>query len=152
MLCCMLALQKHKPPFYFYRNTGNYKVNISTAIKRYYCVGCTKYQNWWQTSKAYFPTNAMLKCRGWFQTIYFDQEIYIYIYIYIHIQGDQKVSVHLMITIQKVTSNFQSAPTNFQGHGDTKLTLTLSVIPNSNYVIMVSELNCLKYFCVFFVL
>jgi hypothetical protein len=27
-----------------------------------------------------------------------------------YIQGDQKVSVHLMITIQKVTSNFQSVP------------------------------------------
>ena len=26
------------------------------------------------------------------------------------IQGDQKISVHLMITIQKVTSNVQSAP------------------------------------------
>jgi hypothetical protein len=28
-----------------------------------------------------------------------------------NIQGDQKVSVHLTITIQKVTSNVQSAPT-----------------------------------------
>jgi len=27
-----------------------------------------------------------------------------------HIQGDQKVSVHLKITIQKVTSNVQSVP------------------------------------------
>jgi hypothetical protein len=26
------------------------------------------------------------------------------------VQGDQKVSVHLMITIQKVTSNVQSVP------------------------------------------
>jgi hypothetical protein len=29
---------------------------------------------------------------------------------YLIIQGDQKVSVHLMITIQKVTSNVQSVP------------------------------------------
>jgi hypothetical protein len=29
------------------------------------------------------------------------------------IQGDQKVSVHLMITIQKVTSNIQSVPLQF---------------------------------------
>ena len=29
-----------------------------------------------------------------------------------HIQGDQKVSVHLMITIQKVTSNVQSDTPN----------------------------------------
>jgi hypothetical protein len=30
--------------------------------------------------------------------------------IYIYIQGDQKVSVHLMITIQEVTSNVQNVP------------------------------------------
>jgi hypothetical protein len=48
-----------------------------------------------------------------------------------HIQGDQKVSVHLMITIQKVTT--------LQTFIDTRLTLTPSVIPNSNYVIMVSD-------------
>jgi hypothetical protein len=35
---------------------------------------------------------------------------------------------------------------------DTRLTLTPSVIPNYNYVIMVSDWNCLKYFCVVFVL
>jgi hypothetical protein len=35
-----------------------------------------------------------------------------------------------------------------QGQGGTRLTLTPSVIPNSNYVIMVSDWNCLKYFCV----
>jgi hypothetical protein len=55
-----------------------------------------------------------------------------------------------MITIQKVTSNVQSMVADRQGQGDTRLTLTPSVIPNSNYVIMVSD--CLKYFCVFFVL
>jgi hypothetical protein len=32
---------------------------------------------------------------------------------------------------------------------DTRLTLTPSVIPNSNYVIMISDSSCLKYFCVF---
>jgi hypothetical protein len=36
-----------------------------------------------------------------------------------------------------------------QGQGGTRLTLTPSVIPNSNYVFMVSDWNCLKYFCVF---
>jgi len=30
--------------------------------------------------------------------------------VLLYIQGDQKVSVHLMITIQKVTSNVQSVP------------------------------------------
>jgi hypothetical protein len=37
-----------------------------------------------------------------------------------------------------------------QGQGDTRLTLMPSIIPNSNYVIMVSDWNCLKYFCLFF--
>jgi hypothetical protein len=37
-----------------------------------------------------------------------------------------------------------------QGHGDTRLTLTPSVISNSIYVVTVSEWSCLKYFCVFF--
>jgi hypothetical protein len=65
-------------------------------------------------------------------------------------QGEQKVSVHLMIAIQKVTSNVQSVPpASLQGRGDTRLTLTPSVIRNSNYVIVESDWNCLKYFCVF---
>jgi len=40
------------------------------------------------------------------------------------------------------------------GPGYTRLTLTPSVIPNSNYIIMVSDWNCLKYciFACFFVL
>jgi hypothetical protein len=33
------------------------------------------------------------------------------------IQGDQEVSVHLMITTQKVTSNVQSVPRQFPGPG-----------------------------------
>ena len=32
------------------------------------------------------------------------------ILLYVHIQGDQKVSMHLTIKIQKVTSNVQSVP------------------------------------------
>jgi hypothetical protein len=36
-----------------------------------------------------------------------------------------------------------------QGQGDTRVTLTPSVIPNSNYIIMVSGWNCLKYFACF---
>jgi hypothetical protein len=38
---------------------------------------------------------------------------------------------------------------DFQGQGDTRLTLMPSVIPNSNYAIMVSNCNCLKHICVF---
>jgi hypothetical protein len=36
-----------------------------------------------------------------------------------------------------------------QGQEDTRLTLTPSVTPNYNYVIMVSDWNCLKDFWVF---
>jgi hypothetical protein len=39
-----------------------------------------------------------------------------------------------------------------QGQGNTRLTLTPSVVPNSNDVIIVSHWNCLKYICVFFIL
>jgi len=49
-----------------------------------------------------------------------------------------------MITIQKVTSNVhsisrQSPDIYCQGQRDTRLTLTPSIIPNSNYVIMVGD-------------
>jgi hypothetical protein len=37
-----------------------------------------------------------------------------------------------------------------QGQGDTRLTLTPSVILNSNHVFMVNDWNCFKYFWVFF--
>jgi hypothetical protein len=69
----------------------------------------------------------------------------------VSVHGDQKVSVYLMITIQKVTSNVQSVPRQ-SPNTDTRPTLTPSVIPNSNYVITVSDGNCLKYFaCLFLV-
>jgi hypothetical protein len=70
------------------------------------------------------------------------------------VQGDQKFPVHLMITIQKVKVMFKVSPASLQTFIDTpnytRLPLTPSVTPNSNYVIMVSDWNCLKYFCVFF--
>jgi hypothetical protein len=77
------------------------------------------------------------------------------------IQGDLKVSLHLVITIQitplsqhtsflpHYLAQFDCLAADRQGQEDTRLTLTPSVIPNSNYVIMVSDLNCLRYFCVF---
>jgi hypothetical protein len=58
-----------------------------------------------------------------------------------YIQGHKKVSVDLIITIQKVTSNVQSVPRqspDVYGHG-TVFSKTPSVIPNSNLVIMVSD-------------
>jgi hypothetical protein len=45
---------------------------------------------------------------------------------------------------------FKVSPASLQTFIDTRLTLTLSVIPNSNYVITVSNWNSLKYFCVVF--
>jgi hypothetical protein len=44
---------------------------------------------------------------------------------------------------------FKVSPASLQTFIGTRLTLTPSVIPNSNYVIMVRDLNCLKYFCVY---
>jgi hypothetical protein len=55
-----------------------------------------------------------------------------------------------MFTVQKVKSNVQSVPAYRQGQRDTRLTLTQSVIPDSKYVIMVRDRNCLKYFCMIF--
>jgi hypothetical protein len=59
-----------------------------------------------------------------------------------YIQGDQKFSVHLIITIQKPLPHYLVQSDCFaadrQGQGDTIPTLTLCVIPNSNYVIMVN--------------
>jgi hypothetical protein len=54
------------------------------------------------------------------------------------LQGDQKVSVHLMIIIHYFAQSDCMAADR-QGQGDTRLTPTPSVIPNSNYVIMVSD-------------
>jgi hypothetical protein len=69
------------------------------------------------------------------------------------IHGDQKVSVHLMITIQKVTSNVQSVPRQSPDSIDTpNCVLEDRVQYSTVHVIMVSDWNCLKYFCVFFVL
>jgi hypothetical protein len=51
---------------------------------------------------------------------------------------------------RKLQVMFKVSPADRQGQGDTRLTLTPYVIPNSNYVIVVSDWNCLKYFCVFF--
>jgi hypothetical protein len=60
------------------------------------------------------------------------------------VQVDQNVSVHLMITLQKVASPHYLVQSDClaadrQSQGDTRHTLTPSVIPNSNYVIMVTE-------------
>jgi hypothetical protein len=93
-------------------------------------------------------THYMKTC-AWCICMYVFMYVCKCMYVCMYIQGDQKVSVHLMITIQKVPSNVQCPPASLQTFIDTGLTLTLSVIPNSNYVIMVSDWNCLNYFCIF---
>jgi hypothetical protein len=81
-----------------------------------------------------------------------------------YVQGDQKVCVHLMITIQiTILSQHTSFLPHYlaqsdclaagrQGQEDTRLTLTPSVIPNSNYVTIESDWNCLIYFWVVYLL
>jgi hypothetical protein len=63
--------------------------------------------------------------------------------------GWAKISVHLMITI-KYLAQYECLVADRQDQGDTRLTLAPSVILNYNYVIMVSDWNCLTYFCEFF--
>ena len=85
------------------------------------------------------------------------QRLYLRFFFFINIwwnigliQSDQKVSVHLMITIHKVTSIVQSvhrlSPDNYW-HGRTAFGVSI-MFPNSNYPITVSDWNCLKY-CIF---
>jgi hypothetical protein len=45
----------------------------------------------------------------------------------------------MMITIQNVPAQSNCLAADRQGQGDPRLTLTPSVIPNSNYVTMVTE-------------
>jgi hypothetical protein len=68
---------------------------------------------------------------------------------HICVQSDQKVSVHLMIQSRKLQLMLKVSPASLQAFTITRLTLTPSVIPNSNYVIMVSDWNCLKSFACF---
>jgi hypothetical protein len=51
---------------------------------------------------------------------------------------------------RKLQVKFKVSPASLQTFIDTGLILTPSVIPNSNYVIMVSDRNCFKYVCMFF--
>jgi hypothetical protein len=56
------------------------------------------------------------------------------------------------IQYRKLQVMLKMSPVILQTFIDTRLTLTPSVIRNSNYVITVSDWKCLKYFCLFFVL
>jgi hypothetical protein len=55
-----------------------------------------------------------------------------------NIQDNQKVSVHLSF-LPHYLAQSDCLAADRQGQEDTRLTLTPSDIPNSNYVIMVSE-------------
>jgi hypothetical protein len=71
-----------------------------------------------------------------------------------HILGTYRVIKKFLFTwwsqYRKLQVMFKVSPADRQGQGDTRLTLMSSVIPNSNYVIMVSDWKCSKYFCMFF--
>jgi hypothetical protein len=69
--------------------------------------------------------------------------------IYPNNTGWPKSLCELMITTHVFLPQSNCLAADRQGQGDTRLTLTPSVISNSKYVIMVSDWNCLKYFCVF---
>jgi hypothetical protein len=64
-----------------------------------------------------------------------------------------KLIVHILSTwwLQYSLAQSDCLAADRQGQWDTGLTLTPSVITNSNYVIMVSDWNCLKYFFLFFI-
>jgi hypothetical protein len=68
------------------------------------------------------------------------------------VQGDKKSLCALWLQCRKYLAQSDCLAADRQGQGDTRLTLTPSVIPNSNYVIMVNDWKGLKYFCMFFVL
>jgi hypothetical protein len=55
-----------------------------------------------------------------------------------------------LLQYRKLQLMFIVSLSSLQTFIDTRLTLAPSVIPNSNYVIMVSDWNCLTYFCAFF--
>jgi hypothetical protein len=55
------------------------------------------------------------------------------------VQGDQNVSVQRNITIQYYLAQSDCLEVDRHGQMDTRLTLTPSVIHNSNYVVMVSD-------------
>jgi hypothetical protein len=61
----------------------------------------------------------------------------------LELQSDQKVSVHLIVTthvfLASLLGSIRLLGSRPPGPRGTRLTLTPSVIPNSNYVIMVSD-------------
>jgi hypothetical protein len=60
-------------------------------------------------------------------------------YTYIYIQDDQKVCIPDDYNTLGYLAQSECLAADRQGQGDTRFTLTPSVIPNSNYVIMVSN-------------
>jgi hypothetical protein len=70
-------------------------------------------------------------------------------YIPQHIQGDQKSLCTWWLLYRKLQVMFKVSAASLKTFFDTRLALTPSVIHTSNYVIMISEWNRLKYFCLF---
>jgi hypothetical protein len=72
--------------------------------------------------------------------------MYVCIYIYRMIK---KCLCTWWLQYTKLQEMFKVSPAGLQAFIDTRLTLTPSVIPNSNYVIMLSDGNCLNKFACF---
>jgi hypothetical protein len=66
------------------------------------------------------------------------------------VQDDQNSLCTWWLQYRKLQVMFKVSTTYRQGQVGTRITLTPSVIPISNYVIIVSYWNCLKYFACFF--
>jgi hypothetical protein len=73
-----------------------------------------------------------------------------YVYKRVLYRVNKKSLCTWWLQYRKLQVMFKVSPANLQDQEDTRLKLTPSVIPNSNYVVMVSDWNCLKYFCLFF--
>jgi hypothetical protein len=79
--------------------------------------------------------------------------LYIFIYLFKYVYRVIKKSLCTWsLRYRKLQEMFKVSPASLQTFIDARLTLAPSVIHNSNYVMMVSDWNCLKYFCMFFVL
>jgi hypothetical protein len=72
------------------------------------------------------------------------------VYTYIHTGWSKSLGAPYDYNTERELAQSDCLAADRQGQGDTRLTLTPSVIRNSNYVITVSGWKCLKYFCVFF--
>jgi hypothetical protein len=71
------------------------------------------------------------------------------VYVLFLVRGHQKFLCTWWLQYRKLQVMFEVFPASLQTFIDTRLTLMPSVIPNSNYVFMVSDRNFKIFLCVF---